>query len=121
LNRHRLAPSAKAHNAKIILLFNIDQQKYLMQLAKMTNKFKVRINDGDEQDIVVQTGLYVSAAAAVPALLGIDADAYPVKVTIWAEHLVPEYGPYDYHIEKAGDAACLLVKRWDGELLALRP
>jgi hypothetical protein len=86
------------------------------------NKFKVRLNDkAKEHDIDVATGLYVSAAAAVPAILGIQADEYPVKITIWCDGLIPEYGPYHYLIDAPGDAACALITRWDGQTLVLRP
>lgn len=57
--------------------------------------FQVRIDDGPEQTITVNTGIYRDAAAAVPALLGYHT---PVYVEIWSKDLVPKYGPYIYHI-----------------------
>ena len=59
--------------------------------------FHVRINGGPEQTLRVRTGIYVHAVAALPALLGID---IPADVEIWVPHLMPEYGPYFYRIER---------------------
>lgn len=42
--------------------------------------FRIRVNDGPEQPLTVATSFYRDAAAAVPAILGIDT---PIKVEIW--------------------------------------
>ncbi len=72
-------------------------------MSKSKTKFSVSINGGPEQTIKVRTGIYDSAAAAVPALLGIV--DFPVFVTIWSPKLLPDYGPYKYRIDNFGGAA----------------
>ena len=64
--------------------------------------FHFRLNDGEEQTITVKTGVYTSAVAAIPALLGIEQDQYPLTVEIWVPSLLPQYGPYRYYIGAAG-------------------
>lgn len=86
----------------------------------MATIFKVRINDGEEQDLTVNTSIYKSAVAAVPAIFGIEPDEFPIKVTIWWPKLLPHYGPYDYWIEDVGHAVCVLAKGSDGEMVAIR-
>jgi hypothetical protein len=49
-------------------------------ISMTKHAFIVRVNDGPPQEIVVSTGIYEYAAAAVPALLG--ADELPIDVTI---------------------------------------
>lgn len=78
-------------------------------MSKKTT-FQVRVNHGPEHTIKVKSGVYKMAAAAVPALLGIDADAYPLRIEIWCESLIPEYGPYLYHIEGVGGEARHLIE-----------
>ena len=72
----------------------------------MTQIFHYRIDDGIERTIEVETGLYVSAAAAIPAIQGIG--EFPIKISIWVPSLVPEYGPYHYVIREAGGE----VRKW---------
>lgn len=59
--------------------------------------FHIRVDDGPENPIDVETGIYVYAAMAVPAILGLD---LPIVVEIWAPDLIPEYGPYLYRIRE---------------------
>lgn len=47
-----------------------------------TTQFQIRANDGAQTTLFVKTGVYRNAAAAVPALLGLD---LPVEVDIWTE------------------------------------
>ena len=66
------------------------------------NKFHFTINDGPEQTITMKSGVYVQVVAALPGVLGIDQDAYPLTIKIWVPDLLPEYGPYTYYIDAAG-------------------
>lgn len=65
--------------------------------------FSIEVNGTPRPDITLPTGLYRSAAAAVPALLGIE--DFPVKVRIWVEELQPDYQPLMYKIAQAGGEA----------------
>lgn len=47
--------------------------------------FKVRVNDGPEEELAVKTSLYQHAAVAVPAILGYD--DLPIHVEIWSPGL----------------------------------
>ncbi len=47
-----------------------------------TFSFQIKVNDGVQTTLFVKTGVYRNAAAAVPALLGLD---LPVEVDIWTE------------------------------------
>lgn len=60
-----------------------------------TTTFKVQINGGHEQSLVVKTGQYTLAAIAALALLDYEqADDYDV-VKIWVPDLIDAgYGPY---------------------------
>lgn len=69
--------------------------------------FDVKINDGPQHHIVVQTGKYRLAAAASLAILGHD--DLPAVVEIWSSDLVHGYGPYRYEISE-DDCGVLLVK-----------
>jgi hypothetical protein len=75
--------------------------------APMTQQFHVRVNERQEQTISVETGDYLSAVAAVPALLG--AVDYPLEIEIWVPDLLPDYGPYKYRIGQAGSAVDSLI------------
>lgn len=72
--------------------------------------FGVRVDDGPERTIEVATGRYDSAAAAVPALLGID-HGFPIRVTIWLPELLPKFGPHDFIVNKPGGEAVLSIRR----------
>lgn len=65
--------------------------------------FSIEVSGTPKPDISVPTGLYRSAAAAVPALIGIE--DFPVKVRIWVEELQPDYPPLMFRIAEAGGAA----------------
>lgn len=65
--------------------------------------FSIEVNGTPKPNITLPTGLYRSAAAAVPALLGIE--DFPVKVRIWVEELQPDYPPLMYRIGEPGGAA----------------
>ena len=76
-------------------------------MRKHTTKFYVRVNGRKQREIEVATGVYISAAAAVPALLG--SNDYPLEIEIWVPHLLPEYGPYTYYIESPGSSVDTLL------------
>lgn len=79
----------------------IDNWKQLQSvLNKKKIRFHVRVNDGPEQTLDCESGFYISAAAAVPAILGYN--EYPLHIEIWDPNLLPDYGPYKYVIERAG-------------------
>lgn len=70
--------------------------------------FDVKINNGPQHHIVVQTGEYRLAAAASLAILGHD--DLPAVVEIWSSDLVQHgYGPYLFEISE--DACGGLVAR----------
>jgi hypothetical protein len=71
--------------------------------------FRVRINDDAETDLTVATGIYASAASAVPAIMGIE--QYPVDVQIWVAELQLDYPPLRYCILEAGGAAQLVIRK----------
>lgn len=56
--------------------------------------FRFRVNEGEERELSVKTGVYVHAVAAIPALF--DDITLPFDVEIWCPELVPQYGPYLY-------------------------
>lgn len=62
--------------------------------------FRVQVNDGPEHDLPVSSGFYVSAVAAVPAVLGVE--DFPVHVRIWIEQLQPHYPPMIFAIDEPG-------------------
>ncbi len=78
-------------------------------------EFTFTVNDGEEQSIKVKSGIYVEAVAAIPAIIGIDQDAYPLTIKIWVPDLLPDYGPYTYYIERPGAAAGFVTRFWDGQ------
>lgn len=61
--------------------------------------FKIKVNDGEERELHVETGIYRDAAAAVPALLGLY---LPVEVEIWAEYEGKELSRFRYRIRENG-------------------
>lgn len=69
--------------------------------ANSTN-FSVEAN-GALSKVSLPTGLYRSAAAAIPALLGIE--DFPVRVRIWVDELQPDYPPLTYSIDEPGGGA----------------
>lgn len=73
--------------------------------------FHYTLNDGPEKTIVVKTGVYKCAAAAVPALAGVDQNAYPLFIKIWVPSLLPDYGPYEYHIGQVGGAVGQVIRQ----------
>lgn len=75
--------------------------------AHDSTKFSVEVNGVAVRHITVPTGLYRSAAAAIPALLGIE--DFPVKVRIWVEDLQPDYPPLTYSIDEPGGGAQLML------------
>lgn len=79
--------------------------------------FDVTLNDGPHRQITVSTGLYILAAQAAPALLGVE--EFPVRVKIWIEDLQPEYPPLTFMIEAPGAAADQLVWSWGSEIRVL--
>lgn len=73
--------------------------------------FHFRVNGGAETKMESLTGFYVSAAAAIPALFGIE--DYPLEIEIWYPKVVKPitlpngevmhgYGPYFYRIDEPG-------------------
>ena len=64
--------------------------------------FHVRVNGGEEQTIQSPIGTYVSAVAAVPAILGITPDQFPLRIEIWVPCLLPGDGPYFHIIGEPG-------------------
>lgn len=80
-------------------------------MTKMT--FHLRVNGGEEQTVKVKTGVYVSAAAAIPAILGIESDTFPLRIELWVPNLLPEYGPYVFYIHEPGGEVGSIIKRWD--------
>jgi hypothetical protein len=59
--------------------------------------FHLRVNDGPEQTITVNTGIYMYAAAAACAMLGtVPSGSEQVHIEIWAPRLLPDYGPVHY-------------------------
>lgn len=58
-------------------------------------EFHIRINGGEEQTISVASGVYMHAAAALPAMLGLD---LPIDVEIWVPDLLPIYRPFHYRV-----------------------
>lgn len=87
-------------------------------MTKRQSEFTFTINGGKERTIKTKSGLYVEAVAAIPAKVGIKDTDYPATIRIWVADLLPDYGPYDYYIEKPGAAVATLVMRWDGETIA---
>lgn len=58
--------------------------------------FQVRVHGEQEvRNLNVKTGQYQLAAAAAPAIFGLE---LPVDLEIWCERLLPEYGPYHYRV-----------------------
>ena len=73
-------------------------------------EFCVQVNDGLVQTITVATSIYRDAAAAVPALLGIDV---PTKVEIWAPSTKDRCClTFALHDDEYGR---LVVGVWDGK------
>ncbi len=60
-------------------------------------EFQISVDEGPEQPLRVETGIYRDAVAAVPAILGLR---LPITVKIWSADLVLEYGPYWYRVEE---------------------
>lgn len=60
-------------------------------------RWNIRVNDGPEQYFYTTTTIYRDAAAAVPAMLGLD---LPVEVKIWKETLLPDYPGFRYRIRE---------------------
>jgi hypothetical protein len=59
--------------------------------------FQVRVHGEQEvRTLTVKTGKYQMAAAAAPAIFGLD---LPVDLEIWCERHLPEYGPYHYRVQ----------------------
>ena len=56
-------------------------------------KFHFTIDEGPEQTIEFESGVYMYAAAALPSALGLSLEKETV-VKIWVSELLPEYGPY---------------------------
>lgn len=73
-----------------------------------TTTFRVKVNGGSPADLTVATSLYASAAAAVPATLGVE--QFPVEVQIWVEDLQPDYPPLNFSILEAGGAALVFAR-----------
>ena len=71
--------------------------------------FAVQVNGGEVRNIDVLTGVYIVAAAAVPAILGLTQEQYPLTINIWVENLLPDYGPYDYYIAYPGGPVASLM------------
>lgn len=61
-----------------------------------TETFQVRVHGEQEvRSLTVKTGKYQIAAAAAPAIFGLD---LPVDLEIWCDRLLPNYGPYHYRV-----------------------
>lgn len=59
--------------------------------------FHVRVNGGREQTVTVKSGVYIYAAAAIPALL--DADL-PLDVEMWVPGLLSAERPFHYIVSE---------------------
>lgn len=60
-------------------------------------KFALKINGGRERTIVAASGAYIDVVAAVPAMFGVERDAWPVRVEVWS----PDVGasaPHHYMV-----------------------
>ena len=68
-------------------------------------EFDVSIEGGESEKMKVNTGFFVSAAAAAPAILGIE--DFPVRIRIWVADLLPLQTPFEFVIEHAGGEALL--------------
>lgn len=60
--------------------------------------FLIRVNGGPEQQLTAKTGIYRNAVAAVPALVDVSEEPWPLWVEIWCPRLLPDYGPYIYEV-----------------------
>lgn len=81
-------------------------------------QFTFTINGGKERTIKTKTTTYIEAAAACPAKAGVKASDYPLVVSVWVPDLLPDYGPYDYYIDKPGGQVAIYIERWDGQKIA---
>ena len=88
-------------------------------MTKKLCEFSIKINGGKEKTIKVKSGVYVAAVAAIPALLDIPPNKFPLTIEIWSPKLLPDYGPYFYYIEKQGDRVGLLCKKHDGSQVVI--
>lgn len=68
----------------------------------MTEKavtYHIRIDDGPEGTITVETGIYILAVAVIPAITGVIPELNrSLRIEIWSPRLLPEYGPYNYEV-----------------------
>jgi hypothetical protein len=64
----------------------------------MSTTFSVRLNEGPEQQITVETGIYRSAAIAAPAILG--RPELPMVVEIWVPEHLPDYRPLFWELSE---------------------
>lgn len=59
--------------------------------------FQIRVHGEQEvRALTVKTGKYQMAAAAAPAIFGLE---LPVDLEIWCDRLLPDYGPYHYRVQ----------------------
>ena len=80
--------------------------------------YMVELNGRAAQAMTVATSFPKSAAAAVPAIFGVQ-DEYPLHIVIWVKDHERDYdGPWDYLIEEPGVSVCTFV--WDEETGAPR-
>ena len=84
-------------------------------MTKRKSEFTFTVNGGPEQTVKTKSGIYVEAVAAIPAIIGVDSEAYPLTIKIWVKDLLPDYGPYDYYIERPGAAVGIVTLFWDGQ------
>lgn len=87
----------------------------------MKTQWKVQINDGLVQDFETKTGLYGMASIAALAQLDyeegtmINNNKVVNFVKIWAEDLLPDYGPYTYAFD--GNTLYQAIKKGEDWLL----
>lgn len=63
--------------------------------------FHFTIDGGPEETITVDSGVYLNAVAAIPALFNLHVEDELI-VRIWVPELLPDYGPYSYAIQYNG-------------------
>lgn len=75
--------------------------------------FTVRINNGEPRAFDGSTGMYkyaaLQAVLAESALLPLPGpEQEPIRVEIWADRLLPDYGPYSFLVWEDS--------KWDGHI-----
>jgi hypothetical protein len=86
---------------------------------KSLSTYHFTVNGSPEKVCDLKSTIYDEAVAAIPAMLSEPEKQYPLEITIWVPDLLPDYGPYDYYIEKPGGAVAIAVTRPDGTKMAI--